>query len=694
MVMDASDRDQKTVVPGAAPTKPAVAAAAEPIPAAGAPTEPIPAALANNPDYEVLRELNRGGMGVVYLARNRRMDRLECLKVVNEGLLKQAGALERFEREMRSAGKVNHPNIVTAFAALSLEGLIAFAMEYVDGTDLSKLVQAHGRLPVSNACYYINQAAKALQYAHEKGMVHRDIKPGNLMLTRDGKRQVVKVLDFGLAKATSENQLDGGLTGTGQMLGTPQYIAPEQIENAATAGIQADIYSLGCTLYYLLSGSPPFDGKTSLYAVLHAHQVEPARPLNEIRPDVPAEVVAIVNKMMAKSAAERYQEPGEVAHALAPYFKSGIRPIPASGVPFSQSAPSAIDSNVAPSPAHEMKTETKTDNLRSRDTFVPPAKSASQSASPQASAPTGPVPSPATSNPVPASPAVANPLQTIVETVRESDGRSGAARSSPQVSVRPARKPLSTIVWVATAAGVIIVGFVASWAAGVFQSRPTDAILTIKVNEPDADIFIDGEKAKAAWDDGRTHASVHVQPGERHVEVRKDGFFVFERKLTFKAGDQEEFSASLKAINTPVNIPPVYSGPKPNKQSKVAQTPRPAPVVPAKSGKRGPPPGPVAQKLPSPKSDTKAPTNPVPIGVQPRNDPQSKGQAPENKNPAAPAQAAANAERDEKAADAKFRAAESLLKAGNAAGYRRMLKELVEKYPETKAAEKARRALK
>jgi serine/threonine protein kinase len=174
------------------------------------PAESLPPALANNPDYEVLRELSRGGMGVVYLARNRRMDRLECLKVVNEPLLKQSGALERFEREMRSA-------------------------------------------------------AKALQYAHEEGMIHRDIKPGNLMLTRDGKRQVVKVLDFGLAKATSEQHVEGGLTRTGQMLGTPHYIAPEQIKNAAAAGIQADIYSLGCTFYYLLCGAPPFDGKGSLY---------------------------------------------------------------------------------------------------------------------------------------------------------------------------------------------------------------------------------------------------------------------------------------------------------------------------------------------------------------------------------------------------------------------------------------------
>ncbi len=443
--MGSSDSNPKTALPSDAPTKTAPAA----------PAEPIPAALAKNPDYEVLRELNRGGMGVVYLARNRRMDRLECLKVVNESLLKQAGALERFEREMRSAGKVIHPNIVTAFSALSLDGLIAFAMEYVDGTDLNKLVQAHGPLPVSNACYYINQAAKALQYAHEKGMVHRDIKPGNLMLTRDGKRQVVKVLDFGLAKATSENQLDGGLTGTGQMLGTPQYIAPEQIENAATAGIQADIYSLGCTLYYLLSGSPPFDDKPSLYAILHAHQVEPARPLNEIRPEVPAEVVAIVDKMMAKSPGQRYQQPGEVAQALAPFFKSGIKPIQTSGVPVSQLAPGAAEVNVQQSPRQETKVETQAGNIQARETVVPPSKPAG----------------PAAPNAKSGNPIGTPPVQTLVEQIDLPGFRAAAAGSGRDQPAVSEKKSLSLNAWAWIAAGLLMAALLVGWAGSSFLTN-------------------------------------------------------------------------------------------------------------------------------------------------------------------------------------------------------------------------------
>ena len=137
-------------------------------------------------------------------------------------------------------------------------------MEYVEGLDLAKLVKAKGPLPVAHACNFVYQAALGFQHAHEQGMVHRDIKPGNLMLSREGKKAVVKVLDFGLAKVTSEGQADSGLTREGQMLGTPDFIAPEQIRDAQSADIRADIYSLGCTLYYLLTGDPPFQGEQPL----------------------------------------------------------------------------------------------------------------------------------------------------------------------------------------------------------------------------------------------------------------------------------------------------------------------------------------------------------------------------------------------------------------------------------------------
>ena len=168
-------------------------------------------------------------MGVVYLARNTLMGRTEVLKVVGRPLIDRPGVGDRFLAEIRHAARLHHPNIVTAYAALRFGESLVLAMEHVDGLDLTKVVQARGPLPVAHACNYVQQAALGLQHAHEHGMVHRDIKPSNLMLARQGNRALIKILDFGLAKVRSEGEVDGGLTHEGQMLGTPAYIAPEQI---------------------------------------------------------------------------------------------------------------------------------------------------------------------------------------------------------------------------------------------------------------------------------------------------------------------------------------------------------------------------------------------------------------------------------------------------------------------------------
>ena len=248
------------------------------------------------------------------------MGRLEVLKVVGANLVERPGVRDRFLREVQSAAKLHHTNIVGAYSALRLDNGLVLAMEYVEGLDLQKMVKTKGPLPVANACYFIHQAALGLQHAHERGMVHRDIKPANLILAAEGKKAVVKVLDFGLAKVSSEGQTDSGLTREGQMLGTPDYIAPEQIRNAQSADIRADIYSLGCTFYYLLSGGPPFRGE-HLWDVYQAHFSMDAGPLNLVRPEVPVELAALVAKMMAKDPGRRFQTPGEVARALTPFFK-------------------------------------------------------------------------------------------------------------------------------------------------------------------------------------------------------------------------------------------------------------------------------------------------------------------------------------------------------------------------------------
>ena len=282
-----------------------------------------PPELAEHPDYDIVRELGRGGMGVVYLAREQAHGASRGPQGHQRALLEYPAVRDRFLREIQSAAKLQHPNIVTAYSAMRLGANIALAMEYVEGDDLAKMVKSDGPLPVANACYVIYQAALGLQHAHERGMVHRDIKPANLILGREGTKAIVKVLDFGLAKVTSEGPSDTSLTRHGQTMGTPDYIAPEQIRNSRSADIRADIYSLGCTFYSLLTGEPPFRGEHP-WDVYQAHFSMNAEPLNLVRPDVPADLAALVAKMMAK-APRAIPDAGRGGARNTPVFPEGAR---------------------------------------------------------------------------------------------------------------------------------------------------------------------------------------------------------------------------------------------------------------------------------------------------------------------------------------------------------------------------------
>jgi serine/threonine protein kinase len=281
----------------------------------------VPLVLGSLVQYTDIRKLGQGGMGEVYLAKNIRMDREEVLKVMGKSVLERPGAQERFEREIRAAGKLNHANIVTAYSSQQVGDMLVLSMEFVPGDDLAKVLKERGPLSIARACYFTYQAALGLQHAHEKGMVHRDIKPNNLILAQQGRKPSVKILDFGLAKSKQPALDEESLTGAGQVLGTPSYIAPEQIHDAASADIRADIYSLGCTLYSFLTGSPPFV-ESSIFALLIAHKEKLPKPLQEIRSDVPALLQEIVSKMLAKDPKDRYQTPAEVAKALVPLIKT------------------------------------------------------------------------------------------------------------------------------------------------------------------------------------------------------------------------------------------------------------------------------------------------------------------------------------------------------------------------------------
>jgi serine/threonine protein kinase len=269
--------------------------------------------------YDVLGPLGEGGMGQVFKARHRRLNRVVAVKVIRPEQLANPNAVRRFHREARAAGRLSHPHIVEIYDAKEAGGTFLLAMEYVDGKDLAELVQAHGPLPVALACEYLRQACLGLQHAHERGLVHRDIKPANLLLNADGR--CLKILDMGLARLQQPDEKDPSLselTHSGAVMGTPAYLAPEQARDSRRVDIRADIYSLGCTLYHLLTGQVPFRG-VSLAEVVLRHQLEEPVPIDQARPGVPPEVQAVVHKMLAKKPDERYQTPAEVAEALAPF---------------------------------------------------------------------------------------------------------------------------------------------------------------------------------------------------------------------------------------------------------------------------------------------------------------------------------------------------------------------------------------
>ncbi len=298
--------------------------------------------------YHILEPLGEGGMGQVFKARHPLMKRLVALKVIRAERLKSGDALRRFQREIEAAAKLSHPNVVIAHDAQQAGGCLFFVMEYIEGTDLGKLVQKRGALPIGEACEYVRQAALGLQHAHEHGLVHRDIKPSNLLLSRGG---VVKVLDMGLARIGAQAPGDSvtALTEEGSMMGTPDYMAPEQASDAHRADIRADIYSLGCTLYALLVARAPFAGG-SFAQKIAAHLCSEPQPLEQLRPDVPPALAAVVRRMMAKRPEQRYSTPAETAAALAPF----CQPIPGSG----QSAISAPVSLVPPRSASSRDTST------------------------------------------------------------------------------------------------------------------------------------------------------------------------------------------------------------------------------------------------------------------------------------------------------------------------------------------------
>jgi serine/threonine-protein kinase len=271
--------------------------------------------------YKILSRLGSGGMAQVYLAEHVRLHRKVALKVLTPKYAQDPAIVEQFYREGRAAAAVDHSNIVRAYDIDCANNTHFLVLEYIEGQTLNdRRLAAGGRLSVAEACGYAVQIAAGLQHAHELGLAHRDINPNNVLVDTSG---VVKILDLGLAHFfQSGPPALSGRSDPGRVMGTTDYVSPEQLIDCASADHRTDIYSLGATLYHLLTGQPPFSGTTT--AKIIAHHLQPVPTAHEVQPDVPEAVSQVIARMMAKTPAERYQSAAEVMEALLPFASEGV----------------------------------------------------------------------------------------------------------------------------------------------------------------------------------------------------------------------------------------------------------------------------------------------------------------------------------------------------------------------------------
>lgn len=257
------------------------------------------------PGFKLLARLGRGSMGTVFKARQLNLDRIVAIKILARFLSENQNYVRRFRKEARVIGKLNHPNIVQGFDAGEINGTYYFAMEYCPGPTLLRILQRGGALDQDRAIHITTQIARALDHAHQQDLVHRDVKPDNIMMASGG---IAKLCDLGLAKDVSRGS---GSTEKGATMGTPNYISPEQARGDAAVDIRSDLYSLGATFYHMVTGMPPFDGQNPA-VIMVKHLNEPLVPPRERSPEVDPEVQRIIMKMMAKNSLDRFQSPQEL----------------------------------------------------------------------------------------------------------------------------------------------------------------------------------------------------------------------------------------------------------------------------------------------------------------------------------------------------------------------------------------------
>jgi serine/threonine protein kinase len=274
--------------------------------------------------YQILDKLGEGGMGTVFRARDTKLERAVAVKMLPAGCAPDREAVARFQREARALARLAHPGIIQAHDSGEEAGRPFLVMELVEGRSLAAVLREQGRIAPARAADFAYQAALALHHAHQNGLVHRDVKPSNLLLSSDGR---LRLLDLGLARFLQDQIGEAQLTRTGMGLGTPDYVAPEQLRDARHADARSDIYSLGCTLYHLIAGRVPFPG-SSFSEKVEAHETREPTPLEELCPEVPAGLALTVRRMLAKRPADRFRTMAEVAEALMPHVAGSSASFP------------------------------------------------------------------------------------------------------------------------------------------------------------------------------------------------------------------------------------------------------------------------------------------------------------------------------------------------------------------------------
>jgi serine/threonine protein kinase len=448
--------------------------------------------------YELVEKVGEGGMGSVWKARHTRLDKLVALKVLPAHLTSDPAAVNRFEREMKAVGKLEHAHIVRAMDAGDFDGLHYLVMELVEGSDLNRLVKERGPRSINEACQMIRQAALGLAHAHAHGLVHRDIKPSNLLLSKQGQ---VKILDLGLARLQEEGVGDAtsGLTAQGTVLGTPDYMSPEQWESTHTVGPACDLYALGCTLFFLLTGRAPFGDTrhSTMVQKMKGHALEEPPRLRSLRDDVPEEIDELCSQLLAKQPQDRLGS----AQALAAQLQAILKRLAAAKLSLEQTS-RALDT-IAP--------------FRGAASAGPPSTIALERHS------------------------VATPPETP------------PVVTSPQPQAPRRKSSTSWLLGGGAALLALLAG--AIWFSGILLRVQTPAgTIVLRIDQPEiagAEVAVDGQQ-KITLKAGRDQEPITIVADEKQhlLRVSKGGFETFTKQFTVDAGKATEISVHLEPVKT------------------------------------------------------------------------------------------------------------------------------------------------